>query len=76
MTSTAETKSHNTLSPDHAYVVQLWDNPSCTADALSGRVEHIASGRACMFETTSELFDFLNGNARPSSSRTSQQSGL
>lgn len=58
------------LPPDLAFVVQLQAPGHQPPDALAGRVEHIATGRAACFASLSELFAFFD-RAAPSSPRTS-----
>jgi hypothetical protein len=47
------------LPAEHAFVVQLSSTATGTRASLSGRVEHVASGRAAHFETLDELLAFI-----------------
>ena len=47
------------LPPDWAFVVQLRGGTSFAAALLCGRVEHVASGRACDFESLEALRVFM-----------------
>ncbi|MGQ0623028.1 MAG: hypothetical protein ACT4QA_24490 [Panacagrimonas sp.] len=56
------------LSPDAAFVVQLRQADPEHPEQLSGRVEHIASGKAMGFASLSELHRFMSrapGVTRP-----------
>ena len=39
----------------NAFVIQFRDSASAHADQLSGRVEHVASGRTATFQSVEEL---------------------
>jgi hypothetical protein len=47
------------LTPDRAFVVQLRQSSALTLEALSGRIEHIVSGRATSFTSVGELLGFM-----------------
>jgi hypothetical protein len=47
------------LSPHWAFVVQLREGTTLTPDALHGRVEHIATGRATTFTSLTEVVAFM-----------------
>jgi hypothetical protein len=51
------------LPPERAFVVEFRDVGTIGPDesALSGRVEHVVSGRAARFESAGELLDFVRG---------------
>ena len=49
-----------TLPPDRAFVVEFGTaRPAAPDDSLSGRVEHVISGRATRFESAGELLAFV-----------------
>ena len=54
------------LSPDRAFVVQLRQPSDAPADAMVGRVEHIASGRTALFASLTELSQFMGMAPRSS----------
>ena len=47
------------LPPDWAFVVQLRGGTPFAAALLRGRVEHVASGRACDFESLEAMRVFM-----------------
>lgn len=48
------------LPPDRAFVVEFnTARPTTQDDDLTGRVEHVISGRAMRFESAGELLDFV-----------------
>ena len=47
------------LSPQWAFVVQLREGTSLVADRLQGRVEHIISGQASVFNSLEEVRAFM-----------------
>jgi hypothetical protein len=47
------------LTPQRAFVVQVRQSSALTSEALSGRVEHIVSGRATSFTSVGELLRFM-----------------
>ncbi len=47
------------LTPDRAFVVQVRQSSALTPEALSGRIEHIVSGRATSFTSVGELLGFM-----------------
>ena len=47
------------LPPDRAFVVEFTARPATPDDDLTGRVEHVISGRARRFESAGELLDFV-----------------
>jgi len=49
------------LLPRGAFLVECRSGETVSDDQLSGRVEHIVSGRATPFESASELIDFMRG---------------
>ena len=49
---------HAPLNPNSAFVVHLTN--SADSHAVSGRVEHVASGRALRFMSVVQLLDFMN----------------
>jgi hypothetical protein len=61
--------SVNPLSPDRAFVVQLRQPSNATTDAMTGRVEHIASGRTAFFRSLAELSEFMGMAPRSSLSK-------
>ncbi len=48
-----------TLTPDRAFVVEFAGAPH--GDRLSGRIEHVVSGRAARFASAGELLEFVQG---------------
>jgi hypothetical protein len=49
------------LLPRGAFLVECSSGRTVSDDQLSGRVEHIVSGRATSFESTGTLIDFIRG---------------
>lgn len=47
------------LPADCAYIVQLHGERGRTDESLTGRVEHIASGKSTFFHSLRELTEFL-----------------
>lgn len=47
------------LSPDGAFVVQFTTGTDLAAGPVSGRVEHVQSGRAAQFASLDELLRFV-----------------
>lgn len=47
------------LTPDRAFVLQLRGGASFAAAALGGRIEHVTSGRACLFRSLEEARAFM-----------------
>lgn len=47
------------LTPDRAFVVQLRENAGFGIGEISGRVEHVISGRSAGFCTLAELASFM-----------------
>jgi hypothetical protein len=47
------------LPPEAAFVLQLQPTAGSARTAIAGRVEHIVSGRAARFGTSSELLAFI-----------------
>jgi hypothetical protein len=52
------------LPPEHAFVVEFTADAETRDDTLSGRVEHVVSGRAVRFDSSSELLAFVQGVLR------------
>ena len=48
-----------TLRPEHAFVVEFGNAADAAPDRLSGRVEHVVSGRATQFASSEELLVFV-----------------
>src|SRR5258706_14695790 len=48
------------LSPHWAFVVQLREGTPLTAEGLQGRVEHLISGKASVFNSLEELRAFMD----------------
>jgi hypothetical protein len=48
------------LPSDHAFVLQLQESRGRPETCRAGRVEHLASGQATKFTTTTELWDFVD----------------
>ena len=54
-----------TLRPDRAFVVEFSDRDGeAGGSLLSGRVEHVISGRAARFASAGELLEFVQGVLR------------
>jgi len=49
------------LLPRGAFLVECRSSQTVSDDQLSGRVEHIVSGRATSFESAGSLIDFMRG---------------
>jgi hypothetical protein len=49
------------LLPRGAFLVECSSSEKVSDDRLSGRVEHIVSGRATSFESAATLLDFMRG---------------
>ena len=49
------------LLPRGAFLVECSSSETVPDDQLSGRVEHIVSGRATTFESPTKLIDFMRG---------------
>ena len=47
------------LRPDHAFVVEFGNAADAAPDRLTGRVEHVVSGRATQFASSEELLAFV-----------------
>ena len=56
----AATDSERRLSADGAFVVQFLTGTDLDAGAVSGRVEHVASGRTARFASIDELLRFFH----------------
>jgi hypothetical protein len=63
--TTAETP---VLLPRGAFLVECSSSETVSDDRLSGRVEHIVSGKATSFESASKLIDFIRGVLFPGKS--------
>ena len=48
------------LPTDHVFVLQLQKSNGGPRTCRAGRVEHLASGEATKFTTTTELWDFID----------------
>ena len=48
------------LPADHAFVLQLQESHGRPESCRAGRVEHLATGDATRFTTTTELWDFVD----------------
>lgn len=48
------------LPTDHAFVLQLQVSHGRPESCRAGRVEHLATGEATRFTTTTELWDFVD----------------
>ncbi len=47
------------LPPDRAFVVQFTDDARLATDRVTGRVEHVVSGRSTHFASLEQLVTFL-----------------
>ena len=63
------------LPPQGAFVVQFGSDTDPAAHRLSGRVEHVVSGRASRFESLEALLDFIARVLRPMAT-TSQEAAF
>ena len=50
----------NPLPTDHAFVLQLRESRGRPGPCREGRIEHLASGEATRFATTTEFWDFVD----------------
>jgi hypothetical protein len=48
------------LPADHTFVLQLQESHGCLESCPAGRIEHLATGEATRFTTTTELWDFVD----------------
>ncbi len=48
------------LPANHAFVLQLQESQDPPETCRAGRVEHLATGHATRFTTTTELWDFVD----------------
>ncbi len=60
----ASPEKYSPLAPDRAFVVQLRQEVKVSPETLSGRVEHISSGRVALFASLSQLYAFI-GEFKP-----------
>lgn len=58
---TFETEDRPLYPVDQSFVLQV-RRGSCPAEALAGRVEHLASGHAARFESAEELVRFITSS--------------
>jgi hypothetical protein len=47
------------LKPDWAFVLQLRQGTSFTSDNICGRIEHVVSGQACLFDSLEQARSFM-----------------
>lgn len=47
------------LSPDHAFVVQLYPDTQVESGCVAGRVEHLISRHAMLFQSIESLLAFI-----------------
>ena len=59
LTMTNDPKRMGTLPPEAAFVLQLQADADVAAGSVTGRVEHVASGRAARFSSLPELLIFI-----------------
>jgi len=56
-----------TVSPTHAFVVRIWQEPGLTRSNGSllwrGQVQHAASGRSLVFQSLDEMLRFIQSQA-------------
>ena len=66
----------NELPRHRAFLLQLSISTDPESDEVTGRVEHVQSGRACRFGNRSELFAFLGHtlSTRPDAERKTDSS--
>lgn len=60
----AEDRVGNGLSPQRAFVVQFHEPPRNGQPPISGRVEHMTSGKVAHFQSWYELADFVAQTSR------------
>ena len=53
-------ESSPALPANHVFVLQLKESHGRPGSCRAGRVEHLASGQATKFATTTELWDFVD----------------
>lgn len=53
------------LLPRGAFLIECRSSETVSDDRLSGRVEHIVSGKATSFESAGTLIDFIRRVLRP-----------
>jgi len=79
MTQPDETRAAGTLPAEGAFVLQLESGTSVAGGRLSGRVEHVVSGRVARFRSLHELLGFvaraLEGPRAPASEATPPATG-
>jgi hypothetical protein len=63
------------LLPRRAFLVECSSSEAVSDEQLSGRVEHIVSGRATSFESASKLIDFILGVLAPGQVGTAARDG-
>lgn len=52
-------RSQPPFTPQRAFVLQLREGTSFVPDRLRGRIEHVSSGKACLFESATEACSFM-----------------
>lgn len=58
-TSSLDDPKGEILPPDRAFVVQFSDDTDPDCERVSGRAEHLESGRRCRFNSLGELHEFM-----------------
>ena len=61
MSDDAKTREAGGLPPEGAFVLQFRSDSDVAAGSLSGRVEHVESGRSARFQSLPELMAFIAG---------------
>ena len=57
--TTQNTRTRAPLTPKWAFVVQLREGTSFASGDLCGRIEHVSSGQACLFESLEQARLFM-----------------
>ena len=60
MASAPPKGKHAPLSPDRAFVVQVRQDGAHSPGTLSGRAEHVSSGRVAHFTSLDQLYAFIS----------------
>ena len=58
---TPDGRPRKPLPADRAFVVQLRADSDLGRDAISGRIEHVSSGSAALFDSVEVLLEFIRG---------------
>ena len=58
---TPDGRSRKPLPADRAFVVQLRADSDLGPGAITGRIEHVSSGSAALFDSVEVLLEFIRG---------------